>query len=83
MSYWLSRSHHFEGFYGRHHDLANRKFCITYNHGYVPFVVVTIASIFLFFMACHQILKTRNITGATSEAGTAFHSGAPQFTTKF
>ena len=35
------------------------------------------------FMTCHRVCNQINTTGATSGAGTAYPSGAPEFTTGF
>ena len=60
-------------FYGCHHDLVDR-FCVTNDHGYVPFVVNGPFLIHDLSPDCNYI----NTTGATSGEGTAYPSrGSP------
>ena len=55
--------------------------CVTNDHIYVPFVVITIR---YFTNSWHIIFCNKNNTmGATCEAGTAYPSGAPAFTPIF
>jgi hypothetical protein len=57
--------------------------CVTNDHGYVPFVVNTSRSFLSSFMTYHRVCNKINTTGPTSGAGTAYHSGAHEFTQVF
>jgi len=50
--------------------------------GYVPLVVST-SQVLSSFMTYHQVCNWSNMTGATSGAGIAYPSGAPDFTPGF
>ena len=56
-------------FYGRHHDLVDR-------YGIFVSQMTTV-------ITYHRVWKQINTTGATSGAGTAYHSGAHEFTPSF
>jgi len=45
---------------------------------HIPFAVITILY-FPHFITYNQVCNERNLTGATSEAGTDYHSRAPEF----
>ena len=67
-------------FYGRHNDLCN--ICVTNDHRYVPLVASTSRSF------PHSWLITRFVNRVTQwvplmEQGTAYPSGAPEFTPGF
>jgi hypothetical protein len=53
----------------------------TDNHEYVPFIVILLLWNPVFNLKIYlKILKTGKTTGATNGAGTAYPSGAPEFT---
>ena len=62
--------------YGRHHDLV-KNYRATNDHGYNHNLVLCP------FMIYPQVCDKTNITGATCEAGAAYHSGSPEFTLGF
>ena len=70
-------------FYGRHHDLVDRYgISVTNDHGYVPLVVNTSRS-FPHYDITGFATRPINMTGATSETGTAYPSGEPEITPGF
>ena len=52
--------------------------CLTNDHGYVAFVVITII-ILSSFMTYHRVCNKRNMMVATCGAGTAYHTVAHWF----
>ena len=68
--------HHFESF-------RVRNICATYDYGYVPFVIIRIYWILSSSMLYRCVCNKSNTMGATSEAGTTYPSGAPEFTPGF
>ena len=52
--------------------------CLTNDHGYVAFVVITII-ILSSFMTYHRVCNKRNMMVATCGAGTAYHTVAHLF----
>jgi hypothetical protein len=47
-----------------------RSICVTNNHDYVPFMVITIRSILLSFITCQLVCEKGNTAGVNSKAGT-------------
>ena len=53
-------------------DLVNRYICVTNDHSYFPFIVVTISSFFLFYDLLPDLYQKHNLLGAFSETVKAY-----------